>query len=96
MSISPSYSDPFVMDNVNPSTVTVTHIGGPAVAFVVFFKELDSLSTSVRVGNDSTAPYTISLTATDVPTNGLLTIKAVVVATSGIFTQLKLPVQHPG
>ena len=78
ITISPQFASPYVMDNVNPSTVTLVYHGGPAISYVTFYKELGASST--LIGNVTSPPYTLTVTATDVATNGLLTITAAAVS----------------
>ena len=81
MSISPVLSDPYVMDNVNPSVVTVSHVGGPAVSYVTFYKEMESWTS--LIGTVSAPPFSVEVMADDVRTGGLLTIKAVAYSAVG-------------
>lgn len=47
MGISPSFATPYVMDNYNPSTVTVAYVSGPAITSVTFMKQLSSMATLI-------------------------------------------------
>ncbi len=47
MGISPTFAVPYVMDNYNPSTVTVTYVSGPAITSVTFLKQLPTNATLI-------------------------------------------------
>jgi hypothetical protein len=47
MAISPPYAPPYVMDNFNPSTVTVAYVSGPAITSVTFLKGLSTTTTLI-------------------------------------------------
>lgn len=47
MSISPSFAMPYVMDNFNPSTASVTYVSGPAISSVTFLKVLNTTTTLI-------------------------------------------------
>jgi hypothetical protein len=40
ISMSPSQPAPYLMDNFNPSTVSVVYLSGPAIAKVTFVKQM--------------------------------------------------------
>lgn len=89
MTVSPSYVMPFVMNNVDESTVTVTYVSGPPITSVTFYKEL--ADTSVLIGTVSSAPWVTTVTAYEVATGGSITIKAVVFSSpgaSGLFVMI--------
>jgi hypothetical protein len=50
MTISPALPSPYVMDNFNPSTVTVTYVSGPAITSVTFYKQMSTSSSLIGEG----------------------------------------------
>lgn len=81
LSLSPVVNAPFVIDNVNTFTATVTYISGPAIARVSFFKDLTFSST--LVATDTAAPWTASVNAVGAMLYSLITIRAVVATADG-------------
>ena len=75
-SISPAFPTPYVMDNVNPSVVTITYNSGPPITSITFFKEMKTATT--LIGTVSSAPWSTTVTAFEIPAGGTVTIKAIV------------------
>ena len=80
-SIEPAFVSPYVMDNVNPSVVTVTYTSGPPITSVTFYKEMADSTT--RIGTVTSAPWSITVTAYEILTGGSVTIKAIVYSSPG-------------
>ncbi len=80
-SIEPAFVSPYVMDNVNPSVVTVTYTSGPPITSVTFYKEMADSTT--LIGTVTSAPWSITVTAYEILTGGSVTIKAIVYSSPG-------------
>jgi hypothetical protein len=93
-SISPSFVSPYVMDNVNPSVVTVTYVSGPPITSVTFYKEMRT--TTTLIGTVTSAPWSTTVTAFEIATGGSLTIKAVVKSSPGtvLLSRAQFDVAH--
>ena len=79
--ISPEFVNPYVMDNVNPSVATVEYISGPPITSVTFYKEMES--STALIGTVTSPPWSITVTAFEIATGGLITVKALVLSTPG-------------
>ncbi len=78
---SPVFVDPYVMDNVNPSVATVEYVSGPPITSVTFFKEMEASTT--LIGTVTSPPWSTTVTAYEIATGGLITVKAVVYSGPG-------------
>ncbi len=79
--ISPEFVDPYVMDNGHPSVVTVEYVRGPPITSVTFYKEMETSTT--LIGTVSSPPWSTTVTAYEIATGGLITVKALVKSSSG-------------
>jgi hypothetical protein len=81
MAVYPVYTNPFVMNNVDPSIVSLTYVSGPPITSVTFYKEMTD--TSTLIGTVTSAPWQTTVTAYEIATGGAITIKAVVFSSPG-------------
>ena len=82
VAIFPPYAGSYIMTNIASSVVTVTALStNPAIAVVSLYRE--QASTSALIGRDSVAPYQFTVSASDLPTNSLLTLRVVASTADG-------------
>lgn len=82
MGIFPAYGGPYVMTNLASSVVTVTALSSaPAVSVVSLYRE--QASTSTLLARDTVAPYQFVVSASDLATDSLLTLRVVASTADG-------------
>lgn len=81
LSATPAMVAPFVIDNVNTFTLTSAYVSGPAISIVYYYMDLTSGTT--LLGTSTTAPYSVSFSATSLALYTLVTLRAVAQSSTG-------------